>query len=71
MLSLEIYDFLNQLNSHILKQLFQIFLFHNFEYLTFHASTSVLYVIEKIYGEDNGILLQYSCLENPMDGGAW
>ena len=19
----------------------------------------------------NGILLQYSCLENPMDGGAW
>ena len=23
------------------------------------------------YGEGNGILLQYSCLENPMDGGAW
>ena len=23
------------------------------------------------YGEDNGTLLQYSCLENPMDGGAW
>ena len=22
-------------------------------------------------GEGNGILLQYSCLENPMDGGAW
>ena len=22
-------------------------------------------------GEDNGIPLQYSCLENPMDGGAW
>ena len=21
--------------------------------------------------EDNGTLLQYSCLENPMDGGAW
>ena len=21
--------------------------------------------------EGNGILLQYSCLENPMDGGAW
>ena len=21
--------------------------------------------------EDNGIPLQYSCLENPMDGGAW
>ena len=24
-----------------------------------------------IYGEGNGIPLQYSCLENPMDGGAW
>ena len=24
-----------------------------------------------IVGEGNGILLQYSCLENPMDGGAW
>ena len=22
-------------------------------------------------GEVNGTLLQYSCLENPMDGGAW
>ena len=25
----------------------------------------------KTYGEGNGTLLQYSCLENPMDGGAW
>ena len=24
-----------------------------------------------IIGEGNGTLLQYSCLENPMDGGAW
>ena len=22
-------------------------------------------------GEDDGTPLQYSCLENPMDGGAW
>ena len=22
-------------------------------------------------GEGNGNLLQYSCLENPMDGGTW
>ena len=35
-------------------------------------------VIEKItlgpsqvHGEGNGTPLQYSCLENPMDGGAW
>ena len=25
----------------------------------------------KAIGEGNGIPLQYSCLENPMDGGAW
>ena len=24
-----------------------------------------------IYGEGNGTPLQYTCLENPMDGGAW
>ena len=23
------------------------------------------------YGEGNGNALQYSCLENPVDGGAW
>ena len=26
---------------------------------------------EAIFGEGNGTPLQYSCLENPMDGGAW
>ena len=25
----------------------------------------------KMIGEGNGTPLQYSCLENPMDGGAW
>ena len=25
----------------------------------------------RLCGEDNGTPLQYSCLENPMDGGAW
>ena len=27
--------------------------------------------LEKRHGEGNGTPLQYSCLENPMDGGAW
>ena len=27
--------------------------------------------IQKMNGEGNGNPLQYSCLENPMDGGAW
>ena len=31
-------------------------------YLTYVQTTS---------GEGNGIPFQYSCLENPMDGGAW
>ena len=33
----------------------------------------ILFVIFLVVyvGEGNGTLLQYSCLENPMDGGAW
>ena len=27
--------------------------------------------LESVFGEGNGTPLQYSCLENPMDGGAW
>ena len=34
------------------------------ERLHFHFSLSS-------FGEGNGNPLQYSCLENPMDGGAW
>ena len=32
---------------------------------------SVRYSVGKRIGEGNGTPLQYSCLENPMDGGAW
>ena len=28
-------------------------------------------VLEQFSGEGNGNPLPYSCLENPMDGGAW
>ena len=28
-------------------------------------------MLELIFGEENGNPLQYSCLENPMDRGAW
>ena len=27
--------------------------------------------LDSIFGEGNGNPLQYSCLENPKDGGAW
>ena len=30
----------------------------------------VIILLERFAGEGNGNLLQYSCLENPMDGGA-
>ena len=30
-----------------------------------------LYITTKTCGEGNGNPLQYSCLVNPMDGGAW
>ena len=30
-----------------------------------------LWLSSSILGEGNGTPLQYSCLENPMDGGAW
>ena len=31
----------------------------------------ILLIIALNYGEGNGTPLQYSCLGNPMDGGAW
>ena len=36
------------------------------KYIYIHLYTYIL-----TYGEGNGTPLQYSCLENPMDGGAW
>ena len=33
--------------------------------------TRVLAALGRSCGEGNGTPLQYSCLENPMDGGAW
>ena len=37
-------------------------------YITLHYICEILEIYD---GEGNGTLLQYSCLENPMDGGAW
>ena len=34
------------------------------------VSASVRFLV-LLYGEGNGTPLQYSCLENPVDGGAW
>ena len=32
---------------------------------------SLYYTVQTCIGEGNGTPLQYSCLENPTDGGAW
>ena len=32
---------------------------------------SIMMVLNTGCGEGNGTPLQFSCLENPMDGGAW
>ena len=36
-----------------------------------YSSFTDLYAAVQLSGEGNGTPLQYSCLENPMDGGAW
>ena len=43
-----------------------------------HSAREGFYVIQLLFavwvqvsGEGNDTVLQYSCLENPMDGGAW
>ena len=32
---------------------------------------NICWTLVILHGEGNGTSLQYSCLENPMDGGAW
>ena len=36
-----------------------------------YATQFVVFCYDSQYGEGNGTPLQYSCLENPMDGGTW
>ena len=36
-----------------------------------YFSSFILTWLDFIFGEGNGTPLQYSCLENPIDGGAW
>ena len=42
-----------------------------FHYLPFTFTFIVCLWVAVKFGEGNGNPLQYSCLENPMDGGAW
>ena len=40
-------------------------------YIIFKRLKLFLHTPAAFIGEGNGTPLQYSCLENPMDGGAW
>ena len=35
------------------------------------CNSSIVFIVFTQIGESDGTPLQYSCLENPMDGGAW
>ena len=52
---------------------FQQFLQFHFVYfsLVTFKWNYVMFYLKKRYDQGNGTPLQYSCLENPMDGGAW
>ena len=40
-------------------------------YFIYYACKTVLYIHMHFIGEGNGNILQYSCLENPIDRGTW
>ena len=50
---------------HLLKRLYFLC------YLLFHCCTFIDHKLGLFLGEGNGNPLQYSCLENPVNGGAW
>ena len=43
----------------------------NYKLVTILIQASVIHTTAMAHGKGNGTPLQYSCLENPMDGGAW
>ena len=77
------YSVFTAMLMHIFKLLFSDLFFFFFSwtflYLSLYIRASVGYISGngvlgsciRAYGEGNGTPLQYSCLENPMVGGAW
>ena len=75
-------DFVEKFNS-IIKQHHRTASAHKIDYLDFPGGSDgkvsaynagdpgSIPASGRSSGERNGNLLQYSCLENPMDGGAW
>ena len=57
-------EFVNYFVYIVLKFIEKILFWKSLIELKLNSSLSII-------GEGNGTPLQYSCLENPMDGGAW
>ena len=62
----------------LIKETFELFLLFFSPELTEYLDSEKGYYLlgsfqrfQWLHGEGNGTPLQYSCLENPMDGGAW
>ena len=55
---------------HVLPYLYVHVYIYTYIYVYMCAYIHYVYLHTRI-GEGNGTPLQYSCLENPMDGGAW
>ena len=61
-----------RVRNHLLKNFSKLWQFQSYYFVVsislgcFHLANT-----QYILREGNGTLLQYSCLENPMDGGAW
>ena len=53
------------------KDPFSVFFSPTLYFLIPPSSHHFLVQIKAVDREGNGIPLQYCCLENPMDGGAW
>ena len=52
--------------------LFMVMVSQVYIYLQTHRDVYInIKWVQLSVGEGNGTPLQYSCLENPMDGGAW
>ena len=48
-----------------------MFIRNNMEHFENQIIKTDYVMLKALIGEGNGTLFQYSCLENPMDGGAW
>ena len=56
-----------QQSDSVICTFFTYFFHYGLSYHIEYINSFLCYIV----GEGNGTPLQYSCLENPMDGGAW